>query len=56
MWGVLANPVAVEDIVALFAEAFPDMERGALHDDIEGILRTLLDAELVVTDDLSAPA
>ena len=51
VWEVLANPVDVDDVVAIFAEAFPDMERAELRDDIEGILQTLLDAELVVAAD-----
>ena len=56
VWEVLANPVDIEDIVALFAEGFPDMERDELRDDIEAILQTLLDAELVVALEPPAPA
>lgn len=42
--------------MALFAEGFPDMERDELRDDIEAILQTLLDAELVVALEPPAPA
>ena len=55
VWEVLANPVDVEDIVAIFAEAFPAMERDELRGDIESTLQTLLDAELVVIGEPSEP-
>ncbi len=51
VWEVLASPVGADDITAAFGEAFPDVERDVLRTDIEQILQTLLDAELVVTGD-----
>ena len=41
LWRALAEPSTRDDLVALFAEAFPDVDPGRLATDIDGALAAL---------------
>ncbi len=47
VWEALAEGASHDDLVALFAEAFPDADAGALERDVAAILARLEEAELV---------
>ncbi len=51
IWEALAEPVSLDDLAALFAEAFPDAVAVALRGDIGDILARLEDAELLTAAD-----
>ena len=48
VWEALADGASHDDLVALFAEAFPDTDPKALERDVADILARLEEAELAV--------
>ncbi len=51
VWEALAEGASLDDLVALFAEAFPDTDPKALRRDVADILARLEEAELAVVAD-----
>lgn len=47
VWGLLSDPMSVENLVDLFSEAFPEQAREALHKDMSKTLRFLRDQQLI---------
>ncbi len=47
IWRALEEPSSEKELLALFAEAFPDTDRNILHRDLKAALATLLDGELI---------
>ncbi len=53
VWDALAEGASLDDLVDLFAEAFPGADRETLEDDARTLLARLDDAGLIAT--MSAP-
>ena len=51
VWRTIATPQSLDDIVALFVEAFPDRPRAALEADVMGLIEDLRRRDLIVTAD-----
>ena len=50
VWEMLKGAATCDEILALIAEAFPDVDRGSLKTDIQAVLDTLVAARLVTTE------
>jgi hypothetical protein len=46
LWRLLAQPITVEDAVAVFRAAFPDRKAADVRDDVVGLLDALLEESL----------
>lgn len=51
LWRALAEPTGRDELVALFAAAFPEVEAEHLARDIDGVLGELLTQGMVVVTD-----
>lgn len=49
LWGLLEQPVSLEEICAVFAEAFPDQDPARLKSDIEAALTDFIARNFVLT-------
>ena len=50
VWEILDEAASRDEILALIAEAFPDVDRDSLKTDIQAVLDTLVAARLVTAE------
>ncbi|MDH3673335.1 MAG: PqqD family protein [Gammaproteobacteria bacterium] len=49
IWQMVAEPVTEEDVIETVHQAFPDVSRQQVTEDVSGILREMLSRSLIVS-------